>query len=219
MLRLILLVSLLSCSLNLLSQESSIKAFSNFLFLSNQDPQPLDTIDSKYAFTGFSLAFQRINKKEFFHQFEAKYLFKNEEGFERSYSHIRYEYGKHYKNLIFKTIDFEISGAARLYSLMQNADAGNFGEFPQEHLDVGVNFGLFTNFQIDLTRNLYIDIGLSVFGFNFGFDKQKILNPALTERQQDIGGFDFDIIQENVLRFGLAYKFPKKKDANSDDTL
>ncbi len=200
------------------AQESSTKIYSNWLYFSEQYPRQFDYDKPDFYFSGLTVAYRKINTKSKFHQFELSLKLKQQDEpddyFKRISTYIRYERGKHFENKILGIIDFQFSGSGKLYYLKEDINSLSFSEYEAKRTEAGFNFALFTNFGYDLGKRFYIELSTSIIGATISTEFQTVYNPNLTKNQQKQGGFDFDLLDERILRIGLAYVFPGKDDSN-----
>lgn len=195
------------------SQTKSIKIYSNFLlFNSDQFPRERDYKPSTINYQGITFAYHSQKPNATFQQIEGRVNIKktSENGIDinRSAFHIRYEYGKYLVTNKNEKLKFAVSGASKLY--YQFEDISGSLIFTSNDSEVGLNITTFANLEYNFSKNIFLELGLSPFGFNFGLVTSKFDNPSIPESRQRSSSFYFSGFNERLLRLGVGYRFRRK---------
>jgi len=201
-------------SFYLSGQNQSIKIYSNFLYLNSERYSlRFNSSQKGFEFEQVRLAYRKTKEKSFFELEGGLLAFKKEESiFTKNHFdiHIRGEQGfkiratKNGKFLMY------LSLAAKVYYWTEDDLPKTSSSFETNTWTSGLNGALFFRGEYHLNEKFYLDVNTTFLGGNLSVLFTTTKNPALTERQQTQGGFDFDILTERLLRIGVGYKFGKK---------
>ncbi len=194
------------------AQKNSLKVYGNFLILnSEKEPWHFNHTPSPFSYRGISVAYQLINKEGRIHEWEIRISFDKENTdslkFNQFNAHVRYEIGRRFKRKLSKKIDFGISGGGKIFYLHETVNRQPGFEFQRINNAVGINIAALAHLEYALSKNIYIDLSLTLGGASIDSSYQYYDNPALTERQKKQGGFDLDLFRERLLRIGVGYRF------------
>lgn len=200
------------CS-NLYSQQSSLNLYSNWSYFPNLKFSHIDNGDSKIGYNGLSFSYRRVNENLTFHEFELKsglrFKSENEIDNKRFYNHFRYEIGKQKKEKLFNKINFQYGLALKLFHLYQQTDQQAPNLFESTQHTIGLNTGLVTNFEYDISEKFSIQLKATLINMAFAGGVSKTDRPDIPEDQRSNFDIDIDYFGEQSLRFGIGYKIGK----------
>lgn len=209
----IVIIILCFCKCNLHAQNNSIKLYANLPILnSNPNLRAFDYNQSFIKFSGLSLAIS--TRKELWrneYEIGGQILHLDLEEYSGYIAQFRYQRARYLKKKFLKKGQAAFGIGAKIYLFNENRDPITAASFPIRRSAGGIAIGPFAHFEYDLTKNIFVDINSNLLAFNLGFDRQRIENPLLTDRQQTTGGFDFDALAEHLLRVGIGFRFGKKE--------
>jgi hypothetical protein len=99
-----------------------------------------------------------------------------------------------------------LGGAARAYYYTAETSPLSSAVFPRIEQEIGVVIAFIPRLEYKLGQRLRLDMNLSMLSTNIGRDKSRVENPALTRRQQELGGYHVIWLQDRLLRLGLEYR-------------
>ncbi len=118
----------------------------------------------------------------------------------------RFELGVRLKKKLFNYLTFSLNPALDLYFYQGDAQPMQSTGFPVTNIDGGILFSFIPHLEIPLGPRLFLDLNVNFINVSFGISYQRNFNPALSEGQQKIGGFDFDTQGERSFQIGLGYR-------------
>jgi len=190
-------------------KEIILKAYASFLYLnSDYNPRPYDFSEEPFRFWGITPAISFRDKESLIiHEFEPKFWYstRDNDNIKEYEIGFRYEMCWYLKNEIFPGMRFRWGPSARIYYYDADVKANPMG-FMVHQQTGGLEFSLAAHLEYQLSEKLKIELTTSNFNLNFSVDYQYLNNPALTERQKQQGGFDFDLFGQRILRLGLGYE-------------
>lgn len=201
-------------SFSIFGQSKSLKIYSNFLLLGSERYSVVPAFEQKnnlFEFEQITIAFRKEKEKRYW-EYEAGFLLFNNEAdslFQLKHidGHIRVEKGYKFKESSNGKFKFYLSPALKGYYLKEENTPKTTTNFPITNWVGGINLALFVRGQYHFNDKWYLDVNTSLVGASFGINLQKIENPMLFDNQQAQGGFDFDVLSEQLLRIGLGYNF------------
>ena len=188
------------------AQETSVKLYSNFyLFNSRPLPVTLSNPYDEFSFNNLSIAFREITKREWVHEIEGSYA-STDVGYAESKAYnIRYALGKYLWRSKNQKARFLLSGASRLF--YQRSQIVSTGDNLNNIInDVGLNLSLFTHLEFDLSKKFYLDINASILGMTLSRQSWK-QGPLQGELQSFGGEYNFNALNERLLRIGVGFRF------------
>jgi len=124
----------------------------------------------------------------------------------------RFEWGVRLKKKLFNYVTFSLNPAVDLYFYDGDAQPESIIGFPVSSTNGGILLSFIPHMEVPLGERLFLDFNINFINVSFGIDHQRTFNPAFSEPQQKISGFDFDTQGERSFRIGLGYRlFPQKK--------
>jgi len=208
----ILSLLLLSFITNLSAQSKEFIIYKDFLvfnsklFLRHFDYEPKGI--NNY---GFAIAYNKQKNNLKFAQYEAKLLTRKstEENneFKRTEVQAIYRRGKYLKKKILNVLQARYGGSLNLQYLAEDIDSEQYVDFPTTNYSGGIGLSFFAGIEYKVSDKINIHLDTQFFSFNFSFLSSYRDDPALTERQKEQTGFDFDTFGERVLKIGIGYSF------------
>ena len=192
------------------NREIVIKVYGNFLYLNSYyNPRPYNFMQEPFRFWGITPAISfREKTRRMIHEFEPKFWasVRDENNIEEFEVGLRYELNWYLKRALFPGFRFRYGPSARVYYYHADVKKDVNNGFPAEAQNGGLEFSFSIHFEYQISDHLRFELTSNNFNVNFAVDFLYYENPALTERQKQQGGFDFELFNQRILRLGLAYE-------------
>jgi len=212
----LLLISI-SCLTNLHSQSKELILYKDFYYFNSRPFLRFTDFEPKAINNyGWSIAYKKMKSDRKYNQFEAKVIFESSDEADNSFKRkeflLNYRKGKYLKKKLFNVLKMRYGPSLNLRLLTEDLEPGLTREFPRENILGGLGLSVLAGLEYPLSDKLNIHLDTNLFGLSFSLNYSYFDNPALTERQKQQGGFDFDLFGERTLKIGIGYILNNKEE-------